>query len=144
MHLSLGKEADNLNKRLKKLDDGYNNEFVPAKLKLDQFYSAFEYDLNKELDKLLECLKVKESDFCEKLDELACYVECKVDYIDFLPLDDELLTYSSLVNLSPFINNFNCPIVSGWGQSSVSTRESRNQAARTALELFNQIRYGEQ
>lgn len=116
---------------------------MPAKLKLDQFYSALEYDLNSELDKLLECLK-GEADFCEKLDELACYVECKVDYIDFLPLDDELLTYSSLVNLSPFINNFNCPIVTGWGQSSISTRESRKQAARTALELFHRIRYADQ
>lgn len=126
------------------MDDGYGNEFVPAKLKLDQFYAALEHDLNKELDKQLECLNSKESvDFCEKLEELACYVECKVDYIDFLPLHDELLAYSSLVNLSPFINNFNCPIVTGWGQSSVSTRESRNQAARTALELFNRIRYGE-
>lgn len=134
-----------MNKRLKKLDDGYNNEFVPAKLKLDQFYSALEYDLNKELDKQLECLNGEANlNFCEKLDELACYVECKVDYIDFLPLDDELLTYSSLVNLSPFINNFNCPIVTGWGQSSISARESRNQAARTALELFHRIRYGEQ
>lgn len=131
-----------MNKRLKKLDDGYTKEFVPAKLKLDQFYSALEYDLNKELDKLLECLDEIDLNFCEKLDELACYVECKVDYIDFLPLDDELLTYSSLVNVTPY---YNCPpVVTGWGQSLISTKESRNQSAKNALELFNKIRYVEQ
>jgi len=138
---SFVEETDDLNKRLKKLDDGYMIESVPAKMKIDQFCSAIEYDLNKELDKLFECLEEDNLDFCEKLEELACYIECKTDYIDYLPLDDELLTYSSLVNLTPY---HNCPpIVTGFGQSTESSNKSRNEAAKTALELFNKIRYVE-
>lgn len=111
-------------------------------MKIDQFCTAIEYDLNKELDKLFECLNTEDLNFCEKLEELAFYIECKIDYIDYLPLNDELLTYSSLVNVTPY---HNCPpIITGWGQSPISSDESRNQAARTALELFNKIRYVEQ
>lgn len=107
--------------------------------KIDQLYDNIDLDLSIELDnKVLYCLDKEAIDFCVKLEDLAVYIECKVEYVDFLPLDVEPRTYSSLVNLIPY---HNCPpIITGFGESTISSAEAKDQAAKTALELFKIIK----